>query len=264
VTTRLYVIPISNAAAVATAMMAYKRIPYRRVELMPGPHPVLVRLAGFSAWTVPALELDGRKVQGSLAISRALDELRPEPPLFPADPERRRAVEEAERWGESVLQPVPRRICRWMLVKDPAMRRWISTEIIGLPAPAIGARVAVPMVRRLADVVGADEPSTRADVARLPVLLDRVDAMIGMGTIGGDQPNAADFQIGASVRVLLEFDDLRHLVEERRCAAVARRLFPHHTGPIPPVLPAEWLPPAPPAPAGQFSEGSAGMVASSE
>jgi hypothetical protein len=63
--TRLYVMPISNAAAAAERMAAHKRIPHRVVRLTPGLHPLLVRFAGFEGFTVPALELDGRKVQGS-------------------------------------------------------------------------------------------------------------------------------------------------------------------------------------------------------
>jgi glutathione S-transferase len=42
----------------------------------------------------------------------------PEPPLFPADPDRRAAVEEAERWGERVLQPVPRQLFRYLIVTN--------------------------------------------------------------------------------------------------------------------------------------------------
>jgi glutathione S-transferase len=83
VATRLYVTPISNPAAAAAAMIAHKRIPHRLVRLMPGMHPILVRLAGFEGFTVPALELDGRKVQGSRQIARFLDEVKPDPPLFP-------------------------------------------------------------------------------------------------------------------------------------------------------------------------------------
>jgi glutathione S-transferase len=105
VTARLYVMPISNPAAAGAAMIAHERIPHRLVRLMPGLHPLLVRLAGFDWFTVPALEFDGRKVQGSRRIARFLDEVRPDPPLFPAEPERRARVEEAERWGEQVLQP---------------------------------------------------------------------------------------------------------------------------------------------------------------
>lgn len=74
---RIYVIAISHPAAAGVAMLAHKRIPHRVVRLMPGIHPVLVRLAGFEAFTVPAVELDGRKVQGTRELARFLDEVRP-------------------------------------------------------------------------------------------------------------------------------------------------------------------------------------------
>ena len=107
---RIYVIPISNPSAAGTAMLRHKRIPHRVVTLMPGLHPLLVRVAGFERHTVPALELDGRKAQGSREMARVLDQLVPDPPLLPRDPEARRAVEEAERWGVRMLQPLPRRL----------------------------------------------------------------------------------------------------------------------------------------------------------
>src|SRR5260370_952805 len=107
-------------------MLERKRIDHRIVQIQPGLHSLVVRLAGFPGGTVPALTLDGRRIQGSTSISRALDELRPEPALFPADRERRRAVEDAEAWGESELQPVPRRVYRWGLVRDRAMRRRLA------------------------------------------------------------------------------------------------------------------------------------------
>ena len=74
----------------------------------------------------------------------------------------------------------------------------------------------------------------RDDLARSPALLDHVDALIAEGTIGGAEPNAADFQILASVRVLLEFEDLGQLrgrpaVRRRRAA----RSIPDWLGPIP-------------------------------
>jgi len=131
---RLYVTPISNAAAASAGMIAHKRIPHRLVRLMPGLHPLLVRFAGFEGFTVPALELDGRKLQGSRPIARFLDELRPGPPLFPAEPEQRARVEEAERWGEQVLQPVPRRLFRHLLLTSESARHWMGTEIMHMPA----------------------------------------------------------------------------------------------------------------------------------
>ena len=79
--------------------------PHRLVRLMPGLHPILLRIAGFEDFTVPALELDGRKVQGSRRIARVLDEVRPERPLFPLEPDLRARVEEAERWATMCSSP---------------------------------------------------------------------------------------------------------------------------------------------------------------
>jgi glutathione S-transferase len=83
---RIYVIPVSSPSRAGAAMVRHKRIPHRVVTLMPGLHPVLVRLAGFERHTVPALEVDGVQVQGSCRIARFLDELAPDPPLYPGDP----------------------------------------------------------------------------------------------------------------------------------------------------------------------------------
>ena len=35
-------------------------------------------------------------------------------------------MEEAERWGEQVLQPMPRRIFRWMAAREYVVRRWLG------------------------------------------------------------------------------------------------------------------------------------------
>jgi glutathione S-transferase len=235
---RIYVIPISNPSAAAAAMLRHKRISHRVVTLMPGLHPLLVRAAGFERHTVPALELDGRQVQGSRQITRVLDELLPERPLLPRDPEAREAVEEAERWGERMLQPLPRRLFRYLMMTDEAARIWMGTEVMRLPGAGLLQWSFMPVIRRVAQLSHADEATVRASLERLPGLLDHVDRLIADGTIGGAAPNAADFQILSSVRVLLEFEDLSEQVEGRACASAARRVFPDWAGPIPRGLPA--------------------------
>jgi glutathione S-transferase len=247
VSATLYSIALSNPSRAAAGMLVHTRTPCRVVTLPGGAHPVLVRAAGFPGWTVPALEFDnGRRLQGSLAISRALHELAPERPLFPRDGAARRAVEDAESWGHSVLQSVPRRIIRFGMVHDRALRRWFAGEILHWPAPGLLGELGRPTAMALARVAGANEAAAREDVRRLPGLLDRVDELIAAGTIGGAEPNAADFQILSTVRALLEFTDLVQLVEGRPGAAAARRLFARWEGPVP-----------------QFRDGSAGIVESS-
>ena len=97
---KLYALALSHPSQAARLMLEHKGIEHEVKDLFPGAHPAQLRLAGFRAGTVPGLKIDGRRVQGSLDISRALDDLQAEPRLFPADPEQRRAVEDAEAWGE--------------------------------------------------------------------------------------------------------------------------------------------------------------------
>jgi len=117
-------------------MLRYKGVPHRVVYLAPRIHPALLRFAGFEGATVPALDLGERKVQGSRSISRALETVKPEPRLFPADPEQRYAVEEAERWGEEELQETVGRIFRCVAAYQPPVRRWLA-ELAGVPVPGL-------------------------------------------------------------------------------------------------------------------------------
>jgi glutathione S-transferase len=101
----LFGLPASHPTLAAELMLRHKGIDYRRIDFFPAVHRGILRALGFPGVTVPAVRLDGAKVQGTGRIALALDALVPDPPLFPADPERRRAVEEAEAWGDEVLQP---------------------------------------------------------------------------------------------------------------------------------------------------------------
>src|SRR3954471_14684879 len=82
---KLYAIAVSHPSHAAKAMLDYKRIEHEVVNFPPLSQPIALRAVGFRGRTVPALAIEGRKVQGTLAISRALEELKPDPPLFPAD-----------------------------------------------------------------------------------------------------------------------------------------------------------------------------------
>src|SRR3954452_2736226 len=215
-------------------MLEAKGLDYEPVWLLPGLHPILLRTRGFSGGTVPAIKIDGRKVQGSRAISRALEEIKPEPPLFPDDPQRRARVEEAERWGDEVLQDVPRRIVRWLSVHRPETRVMIAKEI-GVPLPRFAAWINAPTARRMANKVDSDQEIGNA-VSAVPAALDVVDELIARGLIGGEVPNAADFQIATSVRALLTVRDLDRATKGRPAADHAMRLVPEFGNDFPPGL----------------------------
>jgi glutathione S-transferase len=242
VTVKLYSISISHPARSAGLMLRYKGIEHEIVDIPPGGQRLLMRVHGFSGGTVPALKIDGRKVQGSLNVSRALDELKADPPLFPVDPQQRAAVEEAERWGEAVLQPPPRNIFRWCVARDPELRRNLA-ELAGMPMPAIAANFTKPVAWYYSRVAsGSSDESVRAELAALPAQLDHVDELIADRVIGNEHPNAADFQIATSIRVLMNFPQLAPLIESRPAGELAMRIAPGFGRPMPVKVPAEWVP----------------------
>jgi glutathione S-transferase len=209
-------------------MLELKGVEYELATVLPGTQRMHLRLVGFRGGTVPALKREGRRVQGSRAIARALEAARPHPPLFPTD-------EAVERWGDEELQMVPRRIVRWGLTRDAGLRRWIS-EASGVPAPGVVGALGLPAAKYYARAVGADEPAVRRALDELPDMLGRVDALLADSVLTPAAPDAATLQVLCSVRAIDGFADLHEQVAAHPCAAPARALFPDYPE-IPAFLP---------------------------
>ena len=237
----LYVIPGSHPSTTSRLMLERKGIVYRRVDLMPVIAKAALRGLRFPGATVPALRIDGQRVQGSREIARELDRIVPEPPLYPSDPERRRAVEDAERFGDEELQAPARRILWNALRRDRSpLRSFSAGARLGIPID-LAIKTAAPIVAASARIYNASDANVRADLAALPRMLDRIDAWIADGVLGGPEPNAADLQIATSLRLLMTMDDLRGEIEPRPAGRLATDVVPEYPGRVPPILPPEWL-----------------------
>jgi glutathione S-transferase len=245
---KLYVIPGSHACRSAILMLEHKQVPYRRVDVVTLTHPLVVRLRGFDAGgerrvagdrrprplrqgdrlgTVPALAADGRRVSTNRQIARFLDDRHPEPPLFPADPGQRRAVEEVERWANDTLQMAARRIALAWAVRDPSAAGRLGADgRMGylLYRLALMRRLIMPLIGRFAFAV--DRGTDPELLAELPPMLDRIDAWIGDGVIGGEQLNAADFMVAPSLALILYRPDVQPLFEGRPALELVDRLLP--------------------------------------
>src|ERR1700753_1142755 len=225
-TNRLYVIPGSHPAITARLMLDFKGIEYKRTDLMPVVAKGALRAVGFPRTTVPALKIGGEKIQGSREIARALDRIQPDPPLFPADPDARAAVEEAERFGDERLQHPIRQLLWWGFKHEKEnLRAYSEGAHLGVPI-GLAIKTGGPLVALSARFNEATDAHARAALAALPGLLDRVDAYIADGTIGGQEPNAADFQIATSIGLALTLDDLKPLIESRPADGLAARFVP--------------------------------------
>jgi glutathione S-transferase len=244
----LYVIPGSHACRSAMLMLEHKQLPYRRVDIVTLLHPVVTRLHGFDTGgqrrsaggrrtlglrfgdrlgTVPALAADGQRISTNHGIARFLDDQHPDPPLFPADPEQRAAVEEAERWANGTLQMVARRIPGGVAVRDPAWASRAGADgRLGylLYRSALLRRLLIPRILRRVFV--ANPHSERELLTELPAMLDRIDAWIADGVIGGLQLNAADFMIAPSLALILYHPDVAPVFEGRPALQLVDRLLP--------------------------------------
>lgn len=238
---RVYMFEGSNSCLTATLMLEHKRIQYDRVDLMPAAHAILVRRLGFPKTTVPAMIIDGKQVQGTLSISEALDQAFPQNPLFPAEMEARARVREAEVWGEK-LQNATRRVFYAAARRDHAVFSTFLRQGRLSRTAAFMVRAARPLIIKLASVAhGATDERARQDVARLPENLDRIDAWLVDGTLGGERFNAADYQIAPNIRAMLHFADFGPSLDGRPAAEWAPRVVPEYGGPVGPTLPPEWL-----------------------
>lgn len=248
----LYVIPGSHACRSAMLMLDHKEVPYRRVDVVTLTHALVVRLAGFDAggqtrtaggkrplplrmgdWlgTVPALAADDERISTNYRIARFLDDRHPEPPLFPADPERRAAVEEAERWGNETLQMAARRFLLPVAVRDPAAASQSSADgRMGylLYRSERARRLIFPLLGRL--IFAAGPNAERELWSELPRMLDRIDTWIADGVLGGDEPNAADFMIAPSLALILYRPDTVPLFSGRPALELVDRLLPEPPG----------------------------------
>jgi len=239
---KLYVLPGSHPCAAVEVALGLKGIEFDRADLLPMTQ-MLIGPLRYGGPTVPGMRLDGEKLVGSRTIMRRLDELKPDPPLLPPPGDSRYArVLEAERWGDEVLQSVPRTIIDVAFLRRPlAMESYAGDA--KLPMPQALRRPAMPVTAKLMAFKNkARDESARADIAALPGQLDRVDSWIEEGVIGGEQPNAADLQIGSTIRLLMSIGDVCPLIEGRPATQLTR-YFPPMVGSVDAgVLPAEWFP----------------------
>lgn len=246
---KIYYVPGSHPCNAVFKALDLKRLPYKKVVAIPPAHKLQMTMM-FGAPTVPAMKYvdengHEEKVQTSCAIMRTLDSIKPDPPLYPADPELRRKVLAVENWANGDFQSLGRRLIWAHLARSPkAMLSYATGDKMPLPK-FMQSLAAGPVSRIQAKINKADDELVREDLASLPRLLDQIDEYIAEGVIGGEQPNAADLQIGSSLQLWMSMDDIRPLVENRPAGKLARRLFTERTGHIDGgVLPAEWLAPA--------------------
>lgn len=239
----LHHLPPSHPSRAVEAAIRLKGLDYELVDMTNpgGPHTeAMEAIYGSGNGTVPGLLVDGEPVHGSRPIMATLERIAPEPPLFPAAIAAE--VEEAERWGDEELQQLGRDLAWGALHFRP--------ECLGILAGAgqldpAGTDFAIRYLRAAWRYHGLSAVRIAEGLERLPTALDHVDALITAGVIGGVIPNAADLQIGSTMRALEVVGDLEPLLAGRPAGELGGRWFPDYQaeGRIPAgAFPMGWVP----------------------
>lgn len=219
------------AAALELKGLEYERIDFPHTERLER----MQEIYGEGRATVPGATIDGEPVHGSRAIMARLEQLAPEPQLYPSE-----AVREAERWGDEELQDLGRCL-PWgaMYFRPEAMGSFAGGDPLDPP----GTDFAIKFVRATWRYHHITAVRIHEDLAGLPAKIRHIEQLAHDGVIGGEQPNAADLQIGATIRVLLPLADLRPLLSDTTAERIAMTLFPNYPGEVPSgAYPAGWVP----------------------
>lgn len=230
---RLYVVPSSHPCAAVAKALDLKGLPYRVWEWPPPLHvPMQSLLTG--SRTVPSLKVDREMISGSRAIMHRLDELVPDPPLYPPAPDARAKVEEADRWGEITFQPIARELIWAGAIRHPEALVSYGRDS-RLPLPDAAVRLSAPLIARAERRLHRTSDQIAGQrLSELPAHLDRIDHWLANGTLNGaEQPNAADLQILSTVRLMATFADVRPLLAGRPSDLAARQLWPDYPGELP-------------------------------
>src|SRR3954451_13021807 len=193
----LWHLKVSHFNEKARWALDYKAVPHVRKAVMAGrQQAVAKKLCGGT--TTPILQLDGRMLGDSTDIIAALEECRPEPPLYPSDPaERERALAVEDDFDEQ-LGPDARRLAMHHMLPDARL-------FLGAFAPDLhgaqltAARAAFPAVRTgIVKQFSIDDEHVAGAFATVREMGERVAAQAGPnGYLVGDRFTVADLTLAA-------------------------------------------------------------------
>ena len=107
-----------------------------------------------------------------------------------------------------------------------ALSRSLADRRLGylLYKRALTRRLILPRLFR--GVFATSARAERDPAAELPAMLDRIDAWIADGVLGGAQLNAADFMIAPSLALILYRPDVLPMFEGHPALELVDRLLP--------------------------------------
>ena len=181
----------------------HKRWPHTRKTLIPGFHVAAARwLSGQNQ--LPILRIDGRVLAGSAHILDEIERLRPDPPLFPADPEARQRALRIQAYFDEEVAPDLRRLFWATYIQRPAACARMATDGSSTGTRLVWRglfRVMRPLLRAN---MGMSAGQLAAARERLQSYFDRLESEIDpSGYLVGDRFGVADLAAAAVMTAII-------------------------------------------------------------
>ena len=181
----------------------WKGIAHTRHTLLPGWHiPRVLWMTGQKS--VPVLVIDGQAVADSTRIIEKLETLRPDPPLYPADPaDRRRALELEELCDEQLGPHVRRAVFFEILDQTDLLVEMFAADEGALTRGVYRALFPMTRVAMRVDMgINADSAARSRD--KVEKALDQLDVALGTSEyLVGDRFSVADLTMAALLSPLV-------------------------------------------------------------
>ena len=181
----------------------HKGWPHVREALVPGFHLRRIRsLTGRNE--LPVLMLDGVPLAGSSRILEEIERLRPEPPLFPADPAERTLACAIEKFFDDEVAPDVRRLFWFTYLARPADCARMATHGFSAATRTVW-RAFLPVMRpAFRRNLGIDAVRIRRARERLGLYFDRLESQIGpSGYLVGDRFGVADLAAASIMTAII-------------------------------------------------------------
>ncbi len=211
---RLWHFRISHYNEKVRWALDYKQWPHTRKALVPGFHvPVARWLSGQNQ--LPLLEIEGRVLVGSGHILAEIERLRPDPPLYPADPGQRQRALAIQAYFDEQVAPDLRRLFWATYFDRPAECARMATDGASA-ATRVVWRAMFPLTRPLfRRNMGMDSATLGAARKRMDTYFDRLEADIGPGGyLVGDRFGVTDLTAAAVMTAIIRPPEFSYSLPE--------------------------------------------------
>ena len=192
----VYGIPGSPFLRSVEIALKEKEVPYHLQALAPGEHKQPEHLARHPFGRIPAFEHDGFILYETQAIIRYLDEVFPNPPLTPGNPQQRARMNQVIGIIEWYFFP--------KAAAPIAFNRIIGPKLLGLPTDEAAIAEAMPMGR---------------------TCFAELDRLLGdQPYFGGDRASIADIMLAAQLDLLSDTPEGRELISGTRLESWLKRM----------------------------------------